>query len=144
MSFTRISIGTVAATELAKTKWWENKSAREIAMFQLFTVELCCPLEVLFDSLEISLGRKVLMSDLLDGLDKICTELLGQNAAPTAKEISSLFPAGKIGHMVEVNGLQQKLETNLSQDAEVAIRNMLWPPASKKKRSSRAHSVSNI
>jgi hypothetical protein len=100
MPFSRTSIGSASAKELGRTRWWEGKAAREIARFQLFTAEMCCPLDVLLKAVEESLGRPVWISDLVHDLDGICTEFLGRDGAPTAEEVAGFVARVKIAEAV--------------------------------------------
>ena len=47
------------AKELSKTKWWEGKSARTVAEFQLKTTTLCMPFDIFQKILEEAIGRPV-------------------------------------------------------------------------------------
>lgn len=53
------SIGKELAINLFNSKWWERFTPRQIAVFQLFTDELCCDWNVFHESVETSLGRSV-------------------------------------------------------------------------------------
>ena len=89
------SIGTEAAIALAGTNWWEGKSHREIAGFQLFTDELCCPFTVFHEALESSLGRPVWTHELGMNADGIRAEFNGEAESPSFEDILNLIPAEK-------------------------------------------------
>lgn len=91
----KISIGKEKAIELYDTEWWKEKSYREIAEFQLFTAELCCPFDVFQEAVEKSLQRPVFTHEFGLNYDGICKEFLGEKKAPTLKEIFHLLPADK-------------------------------------------------
>lgn len=84
------SIGREQAIKLSKTKWWEGKSSREIAEFQLFTAELCCPFDVFHAAIEESLGRSVWTHEF--ATEQLFLEFLGRARAPTMEEIINLVP----------------------------------------------------
>ena len=71
----KISIGKEKAIKLSLTEWWKEKSYREIAEFQLFTAELCCPFDVFHEAVEKSLGRPVFTHEFGLNYDGICKEL---------------------------------------------------------------------
>lgn len=89
------SIGKERAIALSETKWWEGKSHRHIAKFQLFTSELCCPFAVFHEAIEKSLGRPVFTHEFGLNYDGIMQEFLGERDAPTLEEIISLIPEEK-------------------------------------------------
>ena len=89
------SIGKEKAIALANSGWWEGRTPREIAKFQLFTDELSMPFEVFHESLEKALGRPVWTHELALNFDGIAMELLGEKDAPTMKEIIELIPDKK-------------------------------------------------
>lgn len=91
----KISIGKERAIELYETGWWKNRTHREIAEFQLFTTELCCPFDVFHEAVEKSLQRPVFTHEFGLNYDGICKEFLGEKKAHTLKEILHLLPADK-------------------------------------------------
>lgn len=93
--YPRQSIGSEKAIALAKSGWWEGRTAREIAKFQLFTDELSMPFSVFHEALEKALGRPVFTHELVLNYDGLCMELLGEKDAPTLNEIIELIPAEK-------------------------------------------------
>jgi hypothetical protein len=89
------SIGKEKAIELAKTEWWKDKTPREIAKFQHFTEELCCPFTVFHEALEKTLGRPVWTHEMALNRDGIGLEILGESDVPSMQEIMELIPAEK-------------------------------------------------
>ena len=90
------SIGKDKAIALYDTNWWENKTHREIAEFQLFTKELCCPFDVFQEAVEESLGRPVFTHEFGLNYDGICKEFLGEKEPPTMEDILNLIPQDKL------------------------------------------------
>jgi hypothetical protein len=90
-----VSIGKEKAIELYETRWWEGKRDTEIAGFCLAVRELCCPFDVLHQSLENSLGRPVWTHELGLNLQGILNEFHGTESAPTFEQIVELIPAEK-------------------------------------------------
>ena len=80
---------------LAATKWWESKTDREIALFQMRTVELTMPFARFHEALEASLGRPVFTHELGLNADGIYAELIGEKEPPTFADILELIPEEK-------------------------------------------------
>ena len=95
MEIERHSIGKEAAIELSKTEWWKTKTHREIAKFQLFTVELCCPFPVFHKAVEESLGRDVFTHEFALNYGGICREFIGEEVSPTMQQIIEMIPEEK-------------------------------------------------
>jgi hypothetical protein len=74
----RESIGKEKAIELANSKWWIGKSAREIAEFQMKTVELCIPFDKFHEAIEVALGRGVWTHEFALNLNGLFKELFGE------------------------------------------------------------------
>ena len=91
----KISIGKEKAIKLYETEWWKEKTYQEIAKFQLFTTELCCPFDVFHEAVEKSLDRPVFTHEFGLNYDGICKEFLGGKPAPSLTEILSLLPSDK-------------------------------------------------
>jgi hypothetical protein len=91
----RQSIGRENAIALANTKWWVGKDATEVALFQMFTEELCMPFGEFQGAVEKALGRPVFTHEFGLNWDGIAQELLGERSAPTIDEIINLIPAEK-------------------------------------------------
>lgn len=89
------SIGRERAIALAKTEWWKGRTPREIAKFQLFTVELSMPFDVFHEALEASLDRPVFPHELGVAWESIMQEFLGERDKPTMEEIMGLIPEEK-------------------------------------------------
>jgi hypothetical protein len=90
------SIGKENAIELYESNWWEGLSYQEIAEFQLFTTELCCPFDVFHEAVEKSLGRPVFTHEFGLNYGGICAEFLGEKEPPTLEQIMSLIPKEKL------------------------------------------------
>jgi hypothetical protein len=90
------SIGREAAIALAQSNWWEGKSPREIAGFQLFTKELSMPFGVFHEALEKSLGRPVFTHELGLNYEGIVKEFQGLGSPPSFEEILALIPPEKL------------------------------------------------
>lgn len=91
----RHHIGKEAAVAMAETKWWESKTHREIAEFQLTTAELCCPFAVFHEAIEKSLGRPVWTHEFGVNYDGICAEFFRGAAPPTLQQIIEMIPEEK-------------------------------------------------
>ncbi|MDO8542329.1 MAG: hypothetical protein Q7S40_17965 [Opitutaceae bacterium] len=89
------SIGRQRAVALSESNWWEGRTAREIAKFQLFTVELCMPFNVFHRALQEALGRPVWRHELGLCVDELIQEFLGERDAPAVAEILALLPQDK-------------------------------------------------
>jgi hypothetical protein len=90
------SIGKEKAIQLYNSNWWEGLSYREIAEFQLFTTELCCPFDVFHEAVEKSLGRPVFTHEFGLNYQGICEEFLGEKESPTIDEILNMIPQEKL------------------------------------------------
>lgn len=96
------SIGRPRAIALFESKWWLQRSAREIAKFQLFTAELCLPFEIFHRALEETLGRPIWIHEFGFNVEALAQEFLDERDAPTLQEIFELVPAAKAhGAIVE-------------------------------------------
>ena len=96
-------INKQTAIKLAKSKFWETMTAKEIAEFQLNTELLCMPFSIFHKAVEEALGRSVWTHEFAfsEGLKK---ELLGENPAPTMEEIINLIPKDKRVILVVTKG----------------------------------------
>lgn len=94
--FPKNSIGKELAIAYYDTEWWKDKSYRQIAEFQLFTAELCCPFNVFHEAVEKSLNRPVFTHEFGLDYDGICKEFLGEKEPPNMNEILSLIPQEKL------------------------------------------------
>lgn len=95
MKYKQNSISREAAIKLCESNWWEGKSHREIAEFQLFTKELSVPFNVFHEAIEKSLGRPVFTHEFGLAFDYIVDEFLGNAPAPSFEQILSLIPEEK-------------------------------------------------
>src|SRR5687767_6841001 len=86
------SIGRRRAAALAETEWWIGRTPREIAKFQLFTVELCLPFDVFRRAVEEALDRPVWIHEFGFDVDGLIHELLDERDPPTFEEILDLIP----------------------------------------------------
>lgn len=91
----RVSIGKEAAIALASSGYWNDKSAREIAGFQLFTQELSMDFGTFHKAVEESLGRPVWTHEFGLNYDGIVSEFLGDSPAPSFIDIMNLIPEDK-------------------------------------------------
>lgn len=91
----RHSIGKEKAIELYKSGWWKGKTDREIARFQLFTGELCCPFDIFHKAIEASLGRPVFTHEFGLNYDGLVQEFLDERDAPTLEQVMELIPSDK-------------------------------------------------
>jgi hypothetical protein len=84
------------AIALVETKWWEGKTHRQIAMFQLFEDRLCMPFDKFHEAVEKALGRPVYTHEFGSaGNDGLRKELMGEKPAPTLDEIIEMIPEAK-------------------------------------------------
>lgn len=90
------TIGKENAIKLYESNWWKGLTHREIAGFQLFTTELCCPFDVFHEAVEKSLGRPVYTHEFGLNYKGICSEFLGESESPTLEQILSLIPDEKL------------------------------------------------
>lgn len=96
MKHTQHSVGSKEnAIAIYESGWWKGKSAREIAEFQLFTEELCCPFGVFHGAVEDVLSRPVWTHEFGLNLDGIISEFLGERPAPSFSDILNLIPEDK-------------------------------------------------
>jgi hypothetical protein len=90
------------AVFLSESRFWEQLSYRERAMFQLWEERLCMPFEVFHEAVEKALDRPVYTHEFGLNLDGLRRELLGDQPAPTLDDILALIPADKrvviVGH----------------------------------------------
>ena len=88
-----ISVGREAAQALAEMKWWEGKTDREIAEFQMMTNELCIPFARFHEAMEKALNRPIFTHEF--AFPGLRDELFGDKPAPTFQEILDLIPEDK-------------------------------------------------
>ena len=89
------SIGREAAVRMYNSNWWEGLGHREIAGFQLFVGELCCPFGVFHEAVEESLGRPVFTHEFGLNYDGLVKEFLGGKETPSLSDVMGLIPKDK-------------------------------------------------
>lgn len=95
MNYPQQSLGREAAIKIGESEWWKGRTFREIAKFQLFTKELCCPFEIFHEAIQKTLGRPVYTHEFGMDYDGIVQEFLGERDAPSLEEIINLIPEDK-------------------------------------------------
>ena len=88
-------LGKAAAMALAETTWWEGRTDREIAEFQMLTDELCVPFSRFHEALEKTLGRPVFTHEMGLNADGLRAELFDGAPAPSFEAILDLIPEEK-------------------------------------------------
>lgn len=88
------AVGKECGRMLYHSGWWQGLSAKEVALFQLTTVELCLPMAEFYRVLEEALGREVFTCEF-EFSSSLIAELEGKQAAPTRQEVLALMPAEK-------------------------------------------------
>lgn len=94
------------AIALAETRWWKDKTPRQVAMFQLFEDKLCMPFDLFHQAMEVALKRAVFTHEFVRNRDGLQRELMGEKPAPTMDEIMEMIPEAK--RIVIVSPLPQK------------------------------------
>lgn len=72
-----------------------GRTPREIAKFQLLTVELCLPFKIFHRTLEAALGRPVWIHEFGFEVGALIEELFGERDAPAPHEMLNLLPLEK-------------------------------------------------
>lgn len=83
------------ATTLHESRFWETMTYRERALFQLFEPRLCMPFDVFHEAIEKTLNRPVWTHEFGLNVDGLKKELLGEQPAPSLKDIVNLIPENK-------------------------------------------------
>ena len=83
------------AITLAKSKFWEGLTHREIAEFQMTEEKLCMPFTVFHEALEKTLGRPVFTHEFGLNYQGIKNELFNGKQPPTLEEIINMIPEEK-------------------------------------------------
>ena len=91
-----MNITSQQAKVLAESGWWEGKSARELAVFQMHTEYLCMPFSVFHEAITKALGRDVYTHEFGLDPDGLRMELQGERPKPTDEEILALIPPEKL------------------------------------------------
>lgn len=83
------------AIALANSKFWENMSYREIAIFQIMEPLLCMPFSVFHEAMEKTLNRPVFTHEFGLNIEGLKNELFNNAPAPTIEEIVNFIPKEK-------------------------------------------------
>lgn len=89
------TIGKTKALELFDSKWWEGKTPKEIATFQMHTAELCMPFSEFHDAVEKALDRPVFTHEFALNHKGLIEELSGEKTKPNLEDIINLIPEAK-------------------------------------------------
>ena len=112
MQDVQTSIGSDAAKALAETKWWEGMSPRQIAEFQLFTTELCCPFSVFaeaMEAMEATLGRGIQTVEYGCNFDGLVKEIQGEKSnGPTFYELIAMVPGAALIPAVQAQAAERE------------------------------------
>lgn len=86
-----------AAIALYKSEWWKGRPAKEVALFQLTTIQLCMPFGEFHRVLGEALQRKVCDHELALNDEGLYRELIiGETERPSFEDILALLPPEKI------------------------------------------------
>ncbi len=83
------------AIALYEGKFYEGKSYREIAEFQMTQDRLCMPFEIFHEAISKALNRSVFTHEFGLNRDGLTKELAGEKEAPTFEQIINMIPADK-------------------------------------------------
>ena len=83
------------ARALGESGFWKELTYKDRAKFQLFEPLLCMPFGVFHEAVEKTLGRPVYTHEFGLNLEGLKRELLGEQPAPTLREIIELVPEEK-------------------------------------------------
>ena len=83
------------AVALSESRFWEDMTYKEIALFQMNTEKLCMPFNTFHEALEKALGRTVLTLELGLNYDGVLKELHGEAPTPSFEDIINLIPKEK-------------------------------------------------
>ncbi|MHC4464214.1 MAG: DUF7736 domain-containing protein [Planctomycetota bacterium] len=84
------SISSEAAIAMAKSFWWNGKTAREIVQFQLFVAELCMDFSDFHAAVEEVLDRPVWTHEFA-APERLQKEFLGEKEPPCMDDIIGLL-----------------------------------------------------
>lgn len=85
------------AIEMAKSEWWKDKPAKDVALFQMQQDKLCMDFSEFHRCMEETLGRPVWTHEFASSnRDALMKELLGEKEPPSMNEIISLIPQQKL------------------------------------------------
>jgi hypothetical protein len=71
---------------------WQAWDAKTRAIFQLQQERMCMPFKVFRESIEESLGRKIIPYELLSASDSLLRELQGLADPPSLEDVLALVP----------------------------------------------------
>ena len=94
-----ISIGKNKAIELYNTKWWKDKTPKQIIRAQLFTAEMCMDSRVFFDCIEEEFGCTP--SQLAMFYTIVVKSFLKSNDIPTKEEVLLFDKMGKKANIID-------------------------------------------
>jgi len=83
------------AIDLYESKWWENRSDRDIVGFQLFEPLLCIPFELFHKKVEKVLGRPVFTHEFGLNYDGLKAEFLGVGERLSLDDILNMISEEK-------------------------------------------------
>jgi len=83
------------AIELYNSKFWENMTHRERAVFQMNEPRLCMPFEVFHEAMEKAIGRPVFTHEFGLNYDGLFNELMNGAPVPSFEDVMNLIPAEK-------------------------------------------------
>ena len=83
------------AITLYESKFYEEMSSHDIALFQLSEDRLCMPFDVFHEAIEYVLDRPVWTHEFGLNLEGLKAEMEGKISKPTLKEIIGLIPEEK-------------------------------------------------
>ena len=84
------------AIELGNSKFYEDMTYKERALFQTFQERLCMPFDIYHEAMEKTLGRPVFTHEFRSSnINRIRKELMGEKGKPTFDEIVNLIPKEK-------------------------------------------------
>ena len=90
-----VELSKEQAISLHDSKFWENMTYRQKAIFQIFQPRLCMPFAVFHEVVEKTLDRPVFAHEFALNVDGIINELLNGAPAPSLSEIIDLIPKDK-------------------------------------------------
>jgi len=90
-----VSIGQHNAIALAECKWWQGKTYKELANFQMNVAELTMPFDIFHEAIEKTLGRPVYTHEFGFNPEGLRAELAGEQHRPCLREIIEMIPEDK-------------------------------------------------
>lgn len=89
------------AVALYESKFWEELTLIQRALFQMREDRLCMPFDVFHEAVEKTLGRPVFTHEFAMNRDGLLAELEGHGPTPTIYEVMQLIPQDKRVIMVK-------------------------------------------